>query len=40
MQVATKNGMMGQRQLTNGWANNPVWGHNGRKGRDGRGMSG
>ena len=32
--------MMGRRQVTPGWANDPVWRHDVRQGRDGRVTSG
>ena len=32
--------MLGQRQVTPGWVNDPVWRHYRRKSREGMGMSG
>ena len=32
--------ILGQRQGTPGWADDPVWRHDGRQGREGRCMSG
>ena len=37
MQVAMGLGMLGQRQVTPRWANDPVWRHCGGKGREGQG---
>ena len=39
VQEAMRLGIMGWRNLTPRWVNDPVWRHDDEKGREGRGMS-